>query len=103
MEGTYAEAEAQCEDPVGKRIFAVLAREGGREGGAGAPDTLLADLPLHAWRDGVASGTVCGPVPMTDGAARRLLDAGLIPVAWTRGRDAVRLLSTRSAGGSSLL
>ncbi|MBT8405598.1 MAG: hypothetical protein KJP18_17195, partial [Gemmatimonadetes bacterium] len=59
--------------------------------------------PLFPWKDGVRSGLLCGETAMTDGAARRLGEVGLVPVAWARGDDAVRVLVPRSATGTPLL
>lgn len=73
------------------------------DGSGGVPDTSVGGLPLHSWRDGVASGTVCGAAPMTDEAAKRLLASGITPVAWTRASDSVRVLLPRAASGTSLL
>ncbi len=66
------------------------------------PDLSVTGVPLHAWSAGVDRGVTAGAAAMTDGAARRLLEAGLIPVAWSRGEDRVRLLVPRTAGGASL-
>jgi predicted component of type VI protein secretion system len=80
----------------------VVAREAVGEGG-GLPDTTIAGLPLHSWRDGVDSGTVCGAAAMTDEAAKRLLASGITPAAWMRAADSVRLLLPRTVTGAALL
>ena len=81
----------------------VVTREADREDPSRPADTRVTGLPLFPWKDGVDSGMLCGETPMTDGAARRLMESGLTPVAWSRGDDAVRLLVPRSAGGGSLV
>ncbi|HJK98719.1 MAG TPA: type VI secretion system contractile sheath large subunit, partial [Polyangiaceae bacterium LLY-WYZ-14_1] len=81
----------------------VVARESHRDPPDRPADTRLTGLPLFAWSDGVHSGLLCGEVAMTDGAARRLVEAGLVPVAWARGEDSVRVLMPRSAAGSALV
>ncbi len=84
----------------------VLAREAAREGDdapAGVGATTLAGLPLHSWRAGTEAGTTCGAAAMTDAAAQRLIEAGLVPVAWARGADSVRVLLPRTAAGTSLM
>jgi type VI secretion system protein ImpC len=81
----------------------VITREEAREDPSRPADTRLTGLPLFPWKDGVGSGMLCGQAAMTDGAARRLGEAGLIPVAWARGDDAVRLLAPRNVAGRSLL
>ena len=80
----------------------VVAREAVAEGG-GVPDTSITGLPLHSWRDGVDSGTVCGAAAMTDEAAKRLMASGITPAAWMRASDSVRLLLPRTVTGGALL
>lgn len=81
----------------------VLSRASRREDASRPVDTRLPGLPLFAWSDGARSGMLCGATPMTDGAARRLAEAGLVPVAWARGDDAVRVLAPRNAAGTALV
>lgn len=81
----------------------VITREAERDDPSRPADTRIGDLPLFPWTDGVHSGLLCGEVAMTDAAARRLGEAGLVPVAWARGDDAVRVLLPRSAAGTSLV
>ena len=71
--------------------------------GGGVPDTSITGLPLHSWRDGVDSGTVCGAAAMTDEAAKRLMASGITPAAWMRASDSVRLLLPRTVTGGALL
>ena len=80
----------------------VVARDAVGEGG-GVPDTSITGLPLHSWRDGVDSGTVCGAAAMTDEAAKRLMASGITPAAWMRASDSVRLLLPRTVAGGALL
>lgn len=81
----------------------VVTREADRDDPSRPADTRVGGLPLFAWDDGVHSGLLCGAAAMTDAVARRLGEAGVVPVAWARDDDAVRLLLPRSAAGSSLL
>jgi type VI secretion system protein ImpC len=81
----------------------VVTREADREDPSGPADTRVTGLPLFPWNDGVQSGLLCGEAAMTDGAARRLGEAGLVPVAWARGDDAVRVLLPRNAAGTALV
>lgn len=81
----------------------VITREADRQDPSHPPDTRLAGLPLFPWSDGVHSGLLCGQAAMTDQAVRRLVESGVVPVAWARGDDAVRVLLPRSAAGASLL
>jgi type VI secretion system protein ImpC len=81
----------------------VVAREADRAPPDRPADTSITGLPLFPWSDGVDSGLLCGEAAMTDGAARRLVEAGLVPVAWARGEDSVRVLMPRSAAGSALV
>ena len=81
----------------------VITREADREDPSRPADTRVTGLPLFPWRDGVRTGLLCGQAAMTDGAARRLGEAGLVPVAWARGDDAVRVLVPRSATGTPLV
>ena len=80
----------------------VVAREAVGDGG-GLPDTAITGLPLHTWRAGVDSGTVCGAAAMTDEAAKRLLASGITPAAWMRASDSVRLLLPRTVTGTPLV
>lgn len=88
--------------PAVAAAVVALARAHVREDDGRPPDFTVADVPLHAWTAGVDRGVTAGAAAMTDGAARRLLEAGVIPVAWSRGEDRVRLLVPRTAGGASL-
>ncbi|MBT8405350.1 MAG: type VI secretion system contractile sheath large subunit, partial [Gemmatimonadetes bacterium] len=63
----------------------VITREADRDDPSRPADTRLTGLPLFPWKDGVRSGLLCGETAMTDGAARRLGEVGLVPVAWARG------------------
>lgn len=88
--------------PAVAAVVVALARARLRDDDGRPPDLAVGDVPLHAWTAGVDRGVVGGAVAMTDGAARRLLEGGVIPVAWARGDDRVRLLVPRTAGGTKL-
>ncbi|MGH9405064.1 MAG: type VI secretion system contractile sheath domain-containing protein [Terriglobia bacterium] len=54
-------------------------------------------LPLHVYRrDGEAVAAPCAEVSLTNDAAERILDAGLMPVVPLRGQDVVRLVRLQS-------
>ncbi len=57
----------------------------------------LAGLPVHSWKErGEAKSKPCAEAWLTDRAADRIQDRGLIPVLSIRGRDAVRIAGLRS-------
>lgn len=80
-------------------VVVVLARAFDRAG----PDLLdaldpdVGGLPLHVHRTGgEARATPCTEVALTRDDADRLLEAGLMPWAWSRGSDGIRLLRLQS-------
>ncbi|HZD03462.1 MAG TPA: type VI secretion system contractile sheath large subunit [Longimicrobiales bacterium] len=54
-------------------------------------------LPLHVHREsGQAVATPCTEVALTENAARRFMEGGLMPFVWPRGQDGIRLLRWQS-------
>jgi len=54
-------------------------------------------LPVHVYRhDGDSAVKPCAEVPMTDDAAERIMEGGLMPLASLKGQDEVRLVRFQS-------
>jgi type VI secretion system protein ImpC len=61
----------------------------------------IENLPLHTYRaESVFEVKPCAEVLLTEGAVDRILDQGLIPLVWQKGRDVVRLVRFQSIARS---
>ena len=87
----------------GSPVFAALSLLANAFDAAGAEDLWRAvrpevgDLPLHVRRiGGEAVAAPCTEVALTEHAADRLLAAGLMPLAWLKDSDRVRLVRFQS-------
>lgn len=80
-------------------LVAMLARAFvlGEKDLVGAFDPEVHGLPLHVYRaGGEPRATPCTEVALTRDDADRLVDAGLMPYAWSRGSDGLRLVRLHS-------
>ena len=63
----------------------------------GALDPEVRGLPLHIHEaDGEARATPCTEVALSHDDTDRFLEAGIMPFSWSRGSDAIRLVTLRS-------
>ncbi|MGD2071059.1 MAG: type VI secretion system contractile sheath large subunit [Gemmatimonadota bacterium] len=63
----------------------------------GALDPEVRSLPLHIHQaDGEPRATPCTEVALTHDDTDRFVDAGIMPFSWSRGSDAIRLVTLRS-------
>jgi len=57
----------------------------------------VSSLPFHTYRRGSDTvATSCAETVMSERAARHLLSRGLMPMAWIRNTDRIRLVELRS-------
>jgi type VI secretion system protein ImpC len=78
---------------------ALLAQTFVEQGWSMRPGALreLDGLPFHVVREaGEACATPCAEMPMSERAAARILDAGSMPLAWLKDRDAALLVRFQS-------